>query len=453
MRVAAAITAVSLVACARGQSTVHPAIIVYTQTESGLTRVYAVPETPGSKAVALSPAGVRAAFCGAISDTAGVYALVGDDASVTGLHLVNLDGSGDVALAATTPGTWTTPSGAWRTADGTVVVQLSRLDGTGSELLSVSNGAVNSLALGRELAVSGNRIAYVEGATGAANVGNVRSVGADGSANLALGGGDADDEYLGFVQDKLIFTVHRSQAQPELRFAGIDGSGVLARTGSKGLLLSGNTVVASRSGGFEKVGTDLFVKPITLFAGAQVLALLPDGRVASFVKGAGVMADQTLLDNFSADTVVAAHAFPDRLVYTANNYTGAYLRSARIDATGAVTLSEGHGQELLFEAEMPGSQVLFYRTKATEPGGWLSVVGVGGGTERVVGDDLTGTRKAADQDFGGVTKAGRLVFEAELTEGQAPHLFVVEPGGEVRSLTQAASAATLSAVVESALAN
>ncbi|MGZ6142207.1 MAG: hypothetical protein ACXWLM_02660 [Myxococcales bacterium] len=445
----AALAALSLLACAKGQNTAHPAVVVY-QTASGVTRLHAVPETPGSTAVALTPADQRVAFCGAIGGTSVVYALVGDDASVSGLHQVNLDGTGDVPLASVAPATWTSPGGAWRTADGTIVVQLSRLDGGGPELLAISGGAVTSLALGRFAALSGNRIAYLANATSAASVGDVRTVGSDGSANLALGGGDGDDELHGFVEGKLVFTAHHSQAAPELRIAALDGAGVLSRAGSKGLLLSGSTVVAERAGGFEKVGVDLYVKPVSLLGGAQVLALLADGRVAAFVKGAGVMADGQVLDSFTADTVVAPHAFADRLVYTANNFTGAYLRSARLDAGGAVTLSEGHGQELLFESELPGNQVLFYRTKATEPGGWLSTVALGGGGEKVVGDDLTGTRKAADQDFGGVTKAGRLVFEAELTEGQAPGLFIVEPGGGVRSLTAAGTAATLSAVVESA---
>ena len=448
MRFTAAFAALSLFACAKGQTTAHPAILVYQAVESGLTHLYAVSELPGSKAVALTPADQRAAFCGALGNDSAVYALVGDDASVTGLHQVGLDGKGDVPLASLTPATWTSPGGAWRTADGTIVVQLSRLDGKGPELLAIANGAVTSLALGRYLALSGNRIAYLSDATSAANVGDVRTVGADGTANLALGGGDGDDDFLGFVSDKLVFTAHHTGDAPELRIAGLDGAGVLSRAGSRGLLLSGSTVVAARAGGFEKVGVDLYVKPVSLLAGAQVMALLPDGRVAAFVKGAGVMADGQVIDTFGADTVIAPHAYSDRLVYTANNFTGAYLRSAKLDATGAATLSEGHGQELLFESEMPGSQVLFYRTKGTEPGGWLSTVALGGGGEKVVGDDLTGTRKAADQDFGGVTRAGRLVFEAELQEGQAPELFVVEPGGEVRSLTAAGSAATLSAVVE-----
>src|SRR5207253_10191606 len=297
---------------------------------------------------ALTPSGVRAAFCGAVGGSAVVYALVRDDASVNGLHLVNLDGSGETALASLTAGTWTSPSGAWRTADGNIVVQLSRVDGKGPELLAIKDGAVTSLALGRFLALSGNRIAYLANAIGAANLGDVRSVAADGNANLAIGGGDGDDDFHGVVSEKLIFTAHHAGASPELRFAAVDGASILTRAGSKGLLLSGNTIVAARADRFEKVGLDLFVKPVSLLSGAQVLALLADGRVAGFVKGAGVMADGQVLDNFSADTVVAAHAFSDRLVYTANNFTGSYLRSARLDAGGAVTLSEGHGQELLF---------------------------------------------------------------------------------------------------------
>ena len=453
MRKTGLFAALFLLACAKGQNPAHPAIIVYQSLESGLSRLYATPETPGSNGAALTPSGVRAAFCGAVGGSAVVYALVGDDASVNGLHLVNLDGSGETALASLSAGTWTSPSGAWRTADGSIVVQLSRVDGKGPELLAIKDGAVTSLALGRFLALSGNRIAYLANASGAANVGDIRSVAADANGNLAIGGGDGDDDFHGVVSEKLIFTAHHAGAAPELRIAAADGAGVLARAGSKGLLLSGNTVVAARADRFEKVGLDLFVKPVSLLSGAQVLALLPDGRVAGFVKGAGVMADGQVLDNFSADTVVAAHAFSDRLVYTANNFTGSYLRSARLDAGGAVTLSEGHGQELLFESELPGDRVLFYRTKATEPGGWLSTVSLGGGGERVVGDDLTGTRKAADQDFGGVTRAGRLIFEAELEEGTAPGLFIVEPGGEVRSLTAAGTSATLSALVESSAPN
>ena len=61
---------------------------------------------------------------------------------------------------------------------------------------------------------------------------------------------------------------------------------------------------------------------------------------------------------------------------------------------------------------------------------------------------VTGTLAAADHDFGGVTKAGRVVFEAELVEHQPPLLFVVEPDGSVRGLTAASSYATLSAISE-----
>ena len=48
----------------------------------------------------------------------------------------------------------------------------------------------------------------------------------------------------------------------------------------------------------------------------------------------------------------------------------------------------------------------------------------------------------------GLTRAGRLVFEAELHEGSGPALFVAEPGGSVRALTTAGTHATLAAVLE-----
>ena len=92
--------------------------------------------------------------------------------------------------------------------------------------------------------------------------------------------------------------------------------------------------------------------------------------------------------------------------------------------------------------------MLFYRTNGVEPGGWLASAKIEGGDERLIGDDATGTRHAADHDFGAVLASGRLVFEAELQEGQAPRLYVVEPTGEIRSLTAQGSYATLSAVLE-----
>ncbi len=73
---------------------------------------------------------------------------------------------------------------------------------------------------------------------------------------------------------------------------------------------------------------------------------------------------------------------------------------------------------------------------------------VEGGDERLLGEPASGTLAAADHDFGGVTRSGRIVFEAELIEHLPPQLFVVEPDGSVRGLTGASSYSTLSAIVE-----
>ena len=100
---------------------------------------------------------------------------------------------------------------------------------------------------------------------------------------------------------------------------------------------------------------------------------------------------------------------------------------------------------MLFSSALPGGRVVFYRTNGVEPGGWLSSARIDGGDERLVGDDATGTRRAADHDFGAVTGAGRLVFEAELHEGTAPQLFVVESNREVRRLTAAGTDTTTTA--------
>ncbi len=461
VRIPLAVVAVSLLACAKGASTTLPAQLVYSTPEAGLIRLYATQETPGAARIALTPPAQRAAYVGALGTTPKdaplpttrtlqvIYGWVADDASITSLRKIGIDGKGDVAPADLPAATWTNPAGPWQTQDGTIVVQLSHLDGSGPSLLAVRDGLVSELAPGRFLAVAGNRVAYLANSTSAtSHTGDIRSVGADGNANLALGGGDGDDLFHGVSADKLVFTAHHTGTTPELRIAGIDGASTLARTGSKGLLFAQGIIVALRSDAFEKIGLDLHVSPVPLLSGAQVLALLPDGRVAAFVKGAGVMANSQVLDARTADAAVAPHLFGDRLVYTLNDATGSYLRSARIDGGGAAALAEGHGQQLLFESELPGGRVLFYRTKATEPGGWLSDVSVSGGGETLVGDDITGTRKAADQDFEGLTRAGRLVFEAELTEGTKPRLYIVEGSGEIRGLTADGSSATLSAVLE-----
>jgi hypothetical protein len=461
VRFSSAAVVASLLACAKGAPTALPAEIIYATPEGGLSRLYATPETPGATRTPLTPAAQRAAFVGALGETPKdaavpatralqvIYALVADDASLTSLRKIGIDGKADVALADLPAATWTHAAGTWQTQDGTILVQLSRIDGSGPSLLAVRDGGASVLASGQFLAMAGNRVAYLANSTSAAaTVGDVRSVGADGSANLALGGGDADDLFHGVAGDKLLFTAHHTKTTPELRITGVDGVTTLSRAGSRGLLLSGSTVVAARADGFEKIGLDLRVSPVSLLSGAQVLALLADGRVAAFVKGAGVMAGSQVLDNWAADTVVAPHQFGDRLVYTMNSAGGSYLRSAKTDGSGATGLSEGHGQELLFEAELPGNRALFYRTKGTEPGGWLASVPVTGGAEALLGDDITGTRKAADQDMGGLTRAGRLVFEAELFEHAAPRLFIADTGGEIRGLTPDGSSATLSAVLE-----
>jgi hypothetical protein len=51
-------------------------------------------------------------------------------------------------------------------------------------------------------------------------------------------------------------------------------------------------------------------------------------------------------------------------------------------------------------------------------------------------------------DFGAITKAGRLLFEAELHDRDPRQVYVVEPMGEARTLTPDGGYATLSAVLE-----
>src|SRR5437588_9763388 len=89
----------SLVACSSRpapQQAPSEATVVFSQVESGAVRLYAAGES-SSKPVALTPAGVRAAYCGSVARKV-VWAQLAADATVTSLHQVGSDGTGDVSL-------------------------------------------------------------------------------------------------------------------------------------------------------------------------------------------------------------------------------------------------------------------------------------------------------------------------------------------------------------------
>jgi hypothetical protein len=435
----------SLIACSSKpvpQQAPAEATVVFSQVESGAARLYAVGES-GSMPLALTPAGVRAAYCGSLARKI-VWAELAADATVVSLH------SDDVALGRLPAGKYRSAGGAKALGDA-VLVQAQRADGTGAELLVSRNGAVATLAQGRFLGISGDRVAYLAHATSASiEAGDVRSVRADGTGDLALGGGAGQDLFHGIANGSIFLTVNG--ASPEVRSVSFDGSVLHSRPGSMGLLFARGTVVAARGTGFELLDAAMSAGSLQLPPGANPLALLDDGRVAAHVVGTGLLAADAkgarLLDGFSAAGARSAHQIGDRIVYTANGSAGSFLRSARIDGSAAATVAEGHGQEVRFTSALPAGRVLFYRTKALEPGGWLASARIDGGDERLIGDDSTGTRRAADHDFGAVLGSGRLVFEAELQEGQPPRLYIVEPMGEVRTLTAQGTYATLSAVLE-----
>jgi hypothetical protein len=442
----------ALISCASKpapQQAPAEATVVFSQIESGAPRLFAAGESTSAKAVALTPAGVRAAYCGSIARRV-LWAQLASDATVVSLHEVALDGSGDVALGDLPAAKYRSARGAWAVG-GLTVVQLPRADGSGPELLAARNGGLTRLAQGRYLGAFGDRVAYLASASSASiDAGDVRSMKSDGSGDVALGGGEGKDLFHGITGGMLVLTVNG--ASPEVRAVSFDGSELHSRSGSVGLLFSRGSVVAAHGAGFEVLDTGMSASPLRLPVGANVLAVLDDGRVAAHVAGTGVVAADSrgsqLLDGFAAGNARGAHQVRDRLVYTANGAAGSFLRSARVDGSAAVTLAEGHGQEILFTSALPQGRVLFYRTNGVEPGGWLASAKLDGGDERLLGDDASGTRHAADHDFGAVLGSGRLVFEAELQEGQKPRLYVMETMGEVRTLTAAGSYATLSAVLE-----
>lgn len=430
------------------------AVAVYLQVDAGVKRLFAVPEDGKTPPVALSPAGARAVFGASLSGRRVLYATLAADASVTSVRRVSTDGSGEALLAEFPAGKYVSLRGAWE-AEGRAIVQLTNPDGTPDLFASAGNALVR-IAGGRYVGAAAGRIVYLANNTSAVSkTGDVRSVKLDGSGDLALGGGDADDTFHGLAGSTVLLTEHATGAA-EVHAVSADGSGRKSRAGSKGVLFASGALVASRSGALERLGRDLSATALNFPEGAATaLALRADGTVFAHVAGQGVLAADgrsvRTLDAFATNTALAAQlvSFPagERLVYTANNDEGSYLRVAPLDGSAASTLAEGHYQEVLFSGLHAG-RALFFRTAGAEIGGRLSTVGLDGQGERPVGDLVTRTATAADHDFGGLSKAGRLFFEAEIVEHAPPRLFVVEPSGAVRALTAAAGYTSLSALVE-----
>lgn len=426
-------------------------MVVYAQAENDGIRLYAVAESADARPVVLTPAGERAVYCGALAGRRVIWASTDADFALTSLHAVDADGTGAVDLGPIRPSAWRWPKGAWAMPDGAILVQALRLDGSSDELLIARGGKVLPLASGAFLAASGGRVAFLAHRTSkAAAAGEIRSIRADGTQSLALGGADGRDLFHGVVDGSILL----SAGGAEVRLVSLDGTVLRKRTGSAGLLFQRGLLVAARGDAFEVLDRDLSATPLALASGAQVLALLDDGRVAAYLPGAGVVAagaqGSRVLDGFAAGWVFGARQTGDHLVFTVNGGAGSFLRSARLDGSAAHTLAESHGrEEVIFSGALPDGSVLFSRTSGEEGGARLASARLDGSGERLLGDDATGTSRALDQDIGGLTAAGRVVFEAELPEGRGPRLFIVEPKGEVRGLTGDGKYGTFAAILQS----
>ena len=423
---------------------------VFAQSDGGVRRLFAVAEDGQSLPVAISPAGISAQYAGTLSGRRIVYATVAPDGSLLSVRRVLADGSGDELLGLLEPSAYRAARGAWEVA-GRAVVQLTRQDGS-AELIATgpSLPGIGHLASGRWVGAAGDRAVYLARATSAIKqAGDLRSVRIDGSGDLALGGGDADDLFHGLAGAAVLLTEHASAAA-EIHSVGADGSGRVSRAGSLGTLYAGGLLVASRGAQLERLDSKLAPTALGLPVGAAALVLRDDGSVIAHAAGQGLFAADgktvSKLDAFAADRGLAAQVAEGSVFYTANNAQGSFLRSARLDGSSSLTLSSAQGHELLFSGLLPGGRALFFRTAGSEIGGRLMTVALDATGERAVGDDATGTLRAADHDFGGLSKSGRLFFEAELVEHAPPRLFVLDAQG-VRALTSSGEYTSLSALL------
>ena len=405
----------------------------------GNRRIIAVAEDRGGAPVTLSAEGIDTVFVSALS---GRRALLAErnDAGIARLVIASTDGTRG-ALGELPAGRYQGANKALVSGD-VVVAELSR--GDTSDLFALRAGAKPVLLVeGASLvAVAGDRAAFV-------SAGNVKSIKFDGSAPMALGGGDGSDRVAEVRADRLLLTLHASGAG-DVRAVRIDGSGradfgqpnvderafgfagpdrfVFARSGSSGAIIGS----AALDGTDERALT----KPAQA---ATPLAIDGDGTVVFSARGGALMSvaasggDTHVLDAAAGDAPVVSRFVSGRVLYIAEADTGSSLRAARLDGTGVAVLCERPLWLPFVTAVTADNRVLFHRALSGQlEGGQAFSVNLDGTDLRAMGTQVVATdgsgHSPADQDFEAITPAGNVILEAEFDGAGPRQLLIAAPG-------------------------
>jgi len=426
-----------------------PATILYHVGSFDSRSVVAISEDGAGAAVTLSAAGASASFVTALEGRRVLIAERAADGSLARLIAVGVDGSGRQVVG-------TAPAGyegvAKALVSGPIVVAaLQRAGGLGVTDLYVfpPGGAAVQLAQGATLsAVGSGRVLYLASAHAAEGSGDARSIALDATADVALGGGDGQDQILQADGVRVLLTIHGAA----VRLVGFSGEGAvtLATAGAnlRAFALGSGRILYTRDGALASSSLDGTDERVLAPAATPIL-VAPDGRIL-FASGGALSSVAPLggvvrvLDAHAGASVRFARIFGDSVIFTGDGAEWAALRAARLDGSGARVLFEREVTLPIVAGVTSSGHVVFHASYLGQlEGGQVLSAKLDGTETQQIGRDVystEGTRSAnvpADQDFEALTPSGRVILESEY-EGSTfgAQLLVGAPAsGAARELT------------------
>jgi hypothetical protein len=369
-----------------------------------------------------------------------------------GLRLVSVGAEGQARkVLATLPSKKYQGAGkALQAGDAIFVEAALAPDGRKKDVYALGSAAPVLLAEGAELvAAAGDRAAFLQ-------AGNLRSAKLDGSAAIALGGGDGLDEVADESGDRVLLTLHGA-GKGDVRAVSLDGKlrVDVAQPGADetAFALSGGRAILERAGATGSVIVSVALdgsgeRALTTPEQGAIARLVGDGGLVIFESGGGALmavdaagaGPARTLDPAAGTDIVVSRIVGDRVVYTGTGATALALRAAKLDGSGVTTLCEQVLWLPYFSGVTPDGRVVFHRALAGQlEGGQAFSVKLDGTELRQFGSDVRaadGSRSMSpfDQDFEAVTPSGRVILEAEFEGLQQPQLVLASPQASAAAL-------------------
>jgi hypothetical protein len=404
-------------------------VVYATHPGSGPRQVLAVLEDGSGETATLSAPGVDTSFGGVLPGRAVLLAEHGADGLISRLVRVNADGSGRQDL-----GTISAPHDGVsqpKMAGTALVVELTRPQGQGTDVLAFSAGKSTLLAANAHLAAVSATTAAVTG-----DDGNVRAISLDGKKSTLLGAGQGEDRMMQETGGRLLLALGAA-GQGDLRVVGADGSSPVdigqpgvdeqpfAITAGRVVFTRGtgadrSLVSAAVAGGDERVILLPGVEPRPLWAtdAGDIVYGARDGSLRLVPAAGGV---DRVLDPAAGQHVKVSHATATQVFYTGDTPHWASLRAAALDGSSVAVLCGQTPWVPYFSGLTPDNRAVFYRTLSGQfEGGAVYSVQLDGGDLRPLATkllDLKGEATSAlpvDHDFEAITPRGQIILEAEV---------------------------------------